>query len=495
MASTGFNPDLKMSTRKSFIAEWGRTPLLFIEGALRMSERQNAEQTLFRQKLELLVLTQDETIVSHVREVISAHKLTFRFFHEGNIDLPQQAAETKKPAIILICQKEDENIKAFSNHVDSLLKDFPKSAIVTILNNSSLSEELKGTENSRVYPLSQFEFLNTAKFETIALTKSRSQFFTILPTDLFPMTSIDFTAYVQLSLNQRYLAVLFKKLVLTEDRLQRISRAKGLLIPITESQGYHSYISSYYDSSGASLKKRARSLFYALSANWMILFDYLALDYKTLPETQIEETFAKIQTTIKEIIELLTKDEDLWDTFREASSNPIFKMWRSPWIAIYSALISIKSGQGNPEDSLLAGLFSDIGLISLKSDLLQKYLTSGLKDLTPEEKAPVEKYPMESLNRCLSKKLPLSEAVKSIIETSNERFDGAGFPNQVPADKIPTEAYLIRFAMLIDLASRTSMKELGVGFRFTREKLWEAQKKDVGNFAPDFLEKIANALL
>ncbi|MNK99023.1 hypothetical protein D3C87_1194040 [compost metagenome] len=460
-----------------------------------MSERQNAEQTLFRQKLELLVLTQDETVLSHVREVISEHKLTFRFFHEGNVDLPQEAAEIKKPAVILICQKEDEDLQAFSTHIDTLLKDFPKSAIITVLRDSSLSEDLKGTENSRVYPLSQHELLNTAKFETIMLTKSRSQFFTILPTDLFPMTSIDFTAYVQLSLNQRYLAVLFKRLVLTEDRLQRISRAKGLLIPITESEGYHNYIASYYDTSGASLKKRARSLFYALSANWMILFDYLALDYKTLPEAQVEETFAKIQSTIKEIIELFSKEEDLWETFKEASNNPIFSLWRSPWIAIYSALIAVKSGQGNPEDSLLAGLFSDIGLISLKSELLQKYLTSELKDLTPEEKTQIEKYPIESLNRCLLKKLPLSENVKSIIATSNERFDGTGFPNQVPADKIPTEAYLIHFAMLIDLASRTSMKELGVGFRFTREKLWEAQKQNTGNFAPDFLEKIANALL
>jgi response regulator RpfG family c-di-GMP phosphodiesterase len=460
-----------------------------------MSERQKAEQTLFRQKLELLVLTQDETVLSHVREVISEHKLTFRYFHEGNIDLPQEAAETKKPAVILVSQKENENLQTFSISVDNLLKDFPKSSIITILKDSSLSEDLKGTENPNVYPLSLHEFLNTAKFETVILTKSRSQFFTILPTDLFPMTSIDFTAYVQLSLNQRYLAVLFKRLVLSEERLQRISRAKGLLIPITESQGYHNYISSYYDMSGASLKKRSRSLFYTLSANWMILFDYLALDYKTLPEAQIEDTFAKIQTTIKEIIELLTTDEDLWDTFREASSNPVFKMWRSLWIAIYSALIAIKSGEGNPEEALLAGLFSDIGLISLKAELLEKYLTSGLKDLTAEEKVLIEKYPMESLNRCLQKKLPISENVKSIIATSNERFDGTGFPNQVPADKIPNEAYLIRFAMLIDLASRTSMVELGVGFRFTREKLWEAQKQNAGNFAPEFLEKIANALL
>jgi hypothetical protein len=460
-----------------------------------MSERQNAEQTLFRQKLELLVFTQDEDILSHVREIISQHKLTFRNFHEGNVDLPQEAAEIKNPAVILISQKKDETLQAFSNNVDKLLKDFPKSSVITILNESSLSEDLKGTENPRVYPLSLHEFLNTVKFETIVLTKSRSQFFTILPTDLFPMTSIDFTAYVQLSLNQRYLVVLFKRLVLTEDRLQRISRAKGLLIPTTEAEGYHNYISSYYDMSGASLKKRARSLFYSLSSNWMILFDYLAMDYKTLSEAQVAETFAKIQGISQEIIELLKKEEDLWDTFREACNNPIFKFWRSPWIAIYAALISIKSGEGNPEDTLIAGLFSDIGLTSLNSKLLQKYLTSGLKELTSEEKTQLEKYPMESLNRCLLKKLPLTESVKSIIATSNERFDGAGFPNQVPADKIPTEAYLIRFAMLIDQASRTSMVELGVGFRFTREKLWEAEKNKAGNFSPEFQEKIANALL
>lgn len=468
-----------------------------------MSERQHAEQTLFRQKLELLVLTQDEAILAHVREVISQNKLTFHYLTaesaspsaETTQASSQSSIENKRPAVILINQKADEDIQALSNHVDKILKDFPKSSIITVLQDSALSEDLKGTENSRVFPLSQKEFFNTAKFETIVLSKSRSQYFTILPTDLFPMTSIDFTAFVQLSLNQRYLAVLFKKLVLTEERLQRISRAQGLLIPVSEAPGYHNYIASYYDSSGASLKKRARSLFYSLTANWVVLFDYLALDYKSLPEEQITEAFAKTQMVIKEVIELLKKEEDLWDTFKDVSSNPVFKFWRSPWIAIYAALISVKSGQGNPEDVLLAGLFSDIGLTSLNSQLLLKYQTTGLNELTAEEKTQLENYPMESLNRCLAKKLPLSENIKSIIATSNERFDGQGFPNQVPADKIPAETYLIRFATLTDRAARTTLVELGVGFRFTREKLWEAEKQNAGNFSPEFLEKIANALL
>lgn len=460
-----------------------------------MSERQTEKQTLFRQKLELLVLTQDEAILAHVREVISQHKLTFRYVTEENPEVVPETRDSKKPAVILISQKADQDIKALSEQVDKILKDFPKSSIITILQDSALSEDLKGTQNERVYPLSQKEYFNTAKFETVILSKSRSQFFTILPSDLFPMTSIDFTAFVQLSLNQRYLAVLFKKLVLTEERLQRISRAQGLLIPVSESDGYHNYIASYYDSSGASLKKRARSLFYSLASNWLVLFDYLILDYKDLPEEKITESVSNIQKIAHEIIELLKKEEDLWDTFREVSSNPIFKFWRSPWIAIYAALISVKSNEGNPSDTLLAGLFSDIGLASLKTDLLLKYQISGLKELNDSERADLEGSPMESLNRCLAKKLPLSDNVKSIIATSGERFDGKGYPNQVPPDKIPTETYLIRFAMLTDRASRTSMEELGVGFRFTREKLWESEKQNAGNFAPEFLEKIANALL
>ena len=462
-----------------------------------MSEtnRSLEESTLFRQKLELLLLTGDEAVLSHVREIISLHQLTFRHFNETELTFPTQSTELRRPSVVFISQKENESLQDLSGRVDQLLKELPKSSIITLLHDSSLKENLEGTENPRVFPLSQQEFFKTIKFESIVLAKSRSQFFTIQTSDLFPMTSIDFTAFVQLTLNQRYLAVLFKKLVLTEERLQRISRAPGLLIPITESQEYHKYITTYYDKSGASLKKRARSLFYSLTSSWLTLLEYLILDYKTFPADEVKNCFENVRAAAKEIVELLQTEENLWETFNEASQNHIFKLWREPWIAIYATIISVKSGQGNPEETLIGGLFSSIGMSDLPQETFRKYIASGDRDFTEEEKKSFENVPMASLNRSLAKNLPLTENEKSILVTTQERFDGKGFPNQVPAEKIPAEASLIRFATLIDRGARTTMEETNVGFRFLREKIWEAENQNTGNFDPALLEKIANALL
>ncbi|WP_373999574.1 hypothetical protein [Bdellovibrio bacteriovorus] len=431
--------------------------------------------------------------MNRVKQIVSAHYLTFKQMNFE--ELPEQAGDLMKAQLILLAQGKDEGLKAFSLRVDKVLDLFPRSRLVTVMAPSYSKENLEGTQNPRVTPLSQAEFFSTLKFEYVCLYRCRSQYFSIQVGDLFPMTTMTFPAFVRLSLNQRYLAVIYSNSVLSDEKSQKLSRAEGLYIQIKDIEAYLQYIATYYDTSGAALRKRARALFLSLCYQSVYLNESLLFDFKMPTESHLATIYEGIKKTATQLFEIMKTDENLWDIFREALDGDFWELWRSPWIAVYAALISVKSGVGDPMIVLLSGLLTDVGIYDLEEAVARNYYLSEEKKVALEQQSSYEKHPLLSLNRCLIKKLPVEEAVKTVLVCTHERVDEKGFPNQVPSDKLPEEALILLFAEKIDKTALTTMKKTGVGFRFAKEKLWEAESNTPGSFSPDFLNKISESLI
>lgn len=462
-------------------------------GSSTRDQNEKRPTPIFRQRLEFLLLTQRDDVLSRAKAVISEYYLTFKQF--PNLESAGSGRELNNAQIVLIAQEEKESLKDFSSRVEVLLQRFSRSWILTVLHESSLRENLAGTQNDRVIPLSPSEFFSTLKFEYICLQKARSQFFEMAPSDLFPMTELPFTVSVRLPLNQKFLGVAYKGLVLSENKYQRLRAVDSIYFPIQDGPLYYRYINTYFDASGAALKKKARALFLSVCSLWLEMNEYLLFDFKSNSEVKVRECYTALLEQATALIDLMGTEESLWDVFRESVQNDLFVQFRSPWIATYAALMCKKSGQGDPLVAFISGLFADVGLFDISDGTAAKYLQHGDKDLNENESKELAKHPVLSLNRCLIKKLPLNEAVKSVLVTVHERHDEKGYPNQVPADKLPLEAQAIRFAGLIDLGVRTTMAETGVGFRFMKEKLWEREQSSPGSFSLEFLNSIAESLI
>ncbi|MEK2645295.1 HD domain-containing phosphohydrolase [Bdellovibrio sp. BCCA] len=455
-----------------------------------MSEKRPS--SLFRQKLELLILSQSEEVLNRVKQVVSAHHFTFR--HLAYSELPQgPLGDLIKAQLVLVAQDKEESIQDFSARVDEALRLFPRSRIVTVMGTAFSKENLE-SQNPRITPLSQVEFFSTLKFEYLCLYRCRSQYFEIQVTDLFPMTTMVFPAFIRLELNQRYLAVVYSNTVLSDDRFARLGRAEGLFIQMKDSEKYLQYINNYYDTSGAALKKRARALFLAVCFYSLHLNENILFDFKASGESVAVEAYQNLKKVGEELFTIMRSEENLWDVFREAVDSELSSYWRSPWIATYAALMSIKSGQGDPMTAFLSGLLTDVGLYDLQESVTRKYYLEDDKKTLDEENS-YQKHPLLSLNRCLIKKVPLEESVKTVLVCTHERADQKGFPNQVPADKLPVEAQFVLFAEKIDQGVLTTMKQTGVGFRFLKEKIWEAENATPTNFSSAFLAGIAESLI
>lgn len=450
-------------------------------------------KTLFRQKLELLLLTEAEDVLNRAKGVISKYYLTFR--HLPYSQVPNQLpVELMKAQLILMSQNVDEDLADFTERVDRVLRLFPRGRVVTLMSSSFSRDNLEGSQNPRVTPLSQAEFFSSLKFEYLCLYRCRAQYFDVPVNDLFSMTKMLFPAFVRLNLNQRYLAVVYSNTTLSDERFARLTKTDGLYVQLKDADKYLEYIRTYFDTSGVGLRKRARALFlsiyyYSLSLNESLLFDF-----KSTSAFQANQIYSNLQKVGNELIEILKIEGNLWDVFREAQAGDFELFWRAPWIALYGTIISVKSSQGDPLTVLLAGLLADAGLYDLEESTTSRFLFSDEK-LEVEKLPDFQKHPMLSLNRCLLKNLPLSEEVKTVLMCTHERADQKGFPNKVPPEKLPVEAQIIRFAEKIDQGVNTTMKNTGVGFRFMKEKVWEAEKAQPAEFSAAFLASIADSLI
>ncbi|XGC82307.1 hypothetical protein ACES2L_07420 [Bdellovibrio bacteriovorus] len=445
----------------------------------------------FRQKLELLIVDGTEEVLNRAKQVISRHHFTFQSVNSKDL-VSGSLGELLRAQLIIVSQKQGENSDLFIRRAAEILKLFPRSRMLLI--------GLPGFQWSEAPPsvsvLSSFEFLQTLKFEYLCLLRCRGQYQLISSSDLFPMTSMTFPAFIRLSLNQRYLAVVYSKTVLSDDRYQRLVSAEGgLYIQNKDSEKYLEYIKNYFDTSGKSMLKRARASFLAIYNYCLQMNDILLFDLAAPNETRVSQLYQDLKRSVESLFEALKSDADLWDVFREAFEEEPASYWRGPWIATYSALIAIKSNQGDPMVVFMAALFSDLGIYDLEDSVTREFLFSSERKVLDTQKSQFEKHPILSLNRALIKKLPLEDAVKSVLVCTHERADQKGFPNQVPSEMLPIEAQIIMFAEKIDQVALTKLKETGTGFRFQREKVWEQEKNNPGNFSPEFLDKIADTLV
>ncbi|WP_210415722.1 HD domain-containing phosphohydrolase [Bdellovibrio sp. ZAP7] len=424
---------------------------------------------------------------------MSEHKFTFRHVLAMD-DLKARPFELQRALTIVVAQEESEHIGAFTERILALVEKFPLSTIFTLTHEAPEKNKFSGPKFSRVLLITPFDFFQNFKFEYMLLLKCRAQFFDILPSDLFSMTTLPFTVFVRMPINQRIMGVAFRGAVLSDSKYQKMLTKGGFLVHGRETPAYVEYINTYFDRSGMSLKKRMRAVFLSVAAVWVELSEVILFEFKTASDEEIVALYNQLEQLAQQMIDVFKSDENLWEALREVLENDLFDKWRSPWVAAYGAYISVKSGLGNPVDVLLAGIFCDVGLLDIPDSTYQKFLKEGESQLDPQQTEEYRKHPMMSLNRCLFKKVPVSESVKAIMVCVHERADEKGYPSQTPFEMVPVESSLIRFGEMIDFGVRTTMAEQSIGFGYLRDKIWQEAKEKPGNFSKDFLEQISQSL-
>ena len=186
--------------------------------------------------------------------------------------------------------------------------------------------------------------------------------------------------------------------------------------------------------------------------------------------TKIVETFVK-QTPMGEWYSKVLKTlGDSGDSYSHLSS-----------VSAIAALFSMGLGVGKPEELAIAGLFHDLGLAMVPSEIQAK--PSG--EWTPEEKARYRKHPEFALTMMKEKRIVISDAIQTIILQHHERHSGNGFPAGLIEPKLKRESQVLGLADEFEYLTRTIPGSPRLQPREAIEKIIRD-----GGFHPDFHKKL-----
>ena len=149
--------------------------------------------------------------------------------------------------------------------------------------------------------------------------------------------------------------------------------------------------------------------------------------------TELKETYYKIEQAYMESIETLRFTVEAKDTYTRGHSDRVSE---------YSVLIGKKLGLSDEDINTLkvGGLFHDIGKIGVPDSILLKNAK-----LTDDEYSEIKNHP--SIGAHILSNATIFKDALPVVKHHPERFDGNGYPGKLKGEEIP---YLARIAAVAD---------------------------------------------
>lgn len=315
--------------------------------------------------------------------------------------------------------------------------------------------------------------------------------------DITPNTELGFDLYLHLPANNRKVRYISSKESLGEDRAKKLKEKQVQSILVSEDQ-----MQKFYDFTAKQLKALGNDT--ALSETEKrdrrekavrdLMMGVLSDSGKDDTIEHGRQVLEQCQEIVKSFILNPANEKDSWvEKFMTASNTESTPYSHSSNTATYSTLMSIAFNIGDPKELAMAGLLHDIGLADVSTEICNKSEAERNK----EEEEKYRKHPMYSTNLIKERKMIVSEKVLKMIEQHHERYDGQGYPTQMPGPKILPEAQIL--ALADELVEMTTVKE-GFPRISLKAAMQEIYQKGVSNpsgstYDPQILQKLKTTFL
>ena len=354
---------------------------------------------------------------------------------------------------------------ATGNKLEYRPKDFVKNgfteAFFTPMDNSFLVERMQANLSSR----------HQRRYKNIRLI------------DMHADSEVDFSTYVFLPLNNKYVRFSNKNEKFSQKKLDKLSNQEisTIYIDQDELEKFYDYTASKLlelsdEANPMSATEKEEKLQTAIRGFFTDIFDAsIKADFDAG-----KELLGTCQNIVSSYV---TKGQgDFYAQLIGAIGGQLGGYQHSATVSTIAALFAIGIGHERPEDLAMAGFLHDMSLAEFTG---QDKPESEWDDT---EKEHYNAHPLRTVNMLKEKRMVVSEDVEKAIMQHHEKYNGKGFPKQLSGERISTDAQLLALADNFDYmtSQRPGQKRLS-----PQEALDEIQKQGiVGSFLLNKVRKL-----
>lgn len=367
---------------------------------------------------------------------------------ESVIDAPQML----ESAIIVFLPVTDlKSESAMSSRVQTIKFGAPDAWVVVIGDKKISAEGAEFLKKSGAQVvISEDRFLHSIEPEFIASLKIHGQWLPIKGSELAPGKRIPFSLYHFMPLNKKFVLFASGDSELDQAKIDRAKKVGEVYFHREDFELFQKYVTENEDKTASGLAARCRHQY--MSAT--LLFKELGLLLVDMSEQASfqkgKDLLDRCYSIADDFVMTLGAVGDSWSIINNAGFDDLTPIDRAPAIGATASLMSLMLGVGNPTQIFLCAMLADLGLLDLPPLALREIQQGRVNDLKTEALEVYKQHPTMSVNRALSRKLPLDEKTKAIILATHEKVSGKGFPAGIEKDKIPLESQLIQLAEIMD---------------------------------------------
>lgn len=338
----------------------------------------------------------------------------------------------------------------------------PHAFIVVILDSKVGLDVMEHYRKSGVnLVLMSYEIGGTSKLEFITTQIIKASHLPVKVVDLVPDTSLGCPIYYLMPLNRKFVKISKPGTVLREEFLKKFESMGELYIHRSDLIHYQNYVEKFPFSDRANVLKYCRVYFLKLQQSFIDLVLLISDNSMAASFQYGRDLYDQCVKFANDLYNSLLEIEEPWQIINSSAVGDFGSVERGTAVAAYSALLARRCSYPQPINVMIAALFADVGLLTVSPSVTKRLRTNALKELSPEDVAEYRNYPLNSLNLCLARKLPLDDEVKNAILCSHKNMDRTGFPDKLPSNlKISDAAQLVRLAQELDAGL---LVRLGVG--------------------------------
>lgn len=412
-------------------------------------------------------------------------------------DMPydmEKLAELSEQFNMIICDQDANN--AEMEAIQVLRITFPDTPIYYTSDLKEMDKALckkNGFTDVFFYPI-EGELLKEAHDNALsAYDQAMKSYRTIKLVDLEEDTVLDFSTYLLLPMNKKYVQLNKKGTAVKGQHLEKMNKkdVSSVYIDKKEIDAFYKYtaekIKSMSNSTGMSATEKNEKVQGAVRG---LIGDLFTTTGTISGGKQMIEDCQQI---IKNFMPSNDSSSNWYEKLIESKQDGSSLYSHVVDVSTFAALFSMALGIGKPDELALAGLMHDLGLSSLPEDLINK----PMSEMTEAELEEFKKHPQRSLDIIKAKKIAVTPAVANMILHHHETYCGDGFPEKLMGVKVSKEIQILGIAdAFSEMTSARMGQKTFTPAEALKEILAQCEAEPAKTkFDPELVKKIINAFM